>query len=331
MTNFWTTLNAPFFVLAPMEDVTDTVFREIVLSVSNPEVLKVVCTEFTNTDGLTHKDGRDNVGQRLKVNKSEIAYLKANNVKLVAQIWGNKPELFRRSAEIISDMELFDGIDINMGCPVKKVVKKNTCSALIRQPKLASDIIQATKAGTSLPISVKTRIGFHAVETEAWIGHLLKENIAALTVHGRTQRMQSDGEADWNEIAKAVQLRNEIQAATKIIGNGDVLSTTQGYKLAHDTMVDGLMVGRGVFQNPWMFRIDSFEPTIEQRLELITYHINLYKDTWGTQRNFHILKRFFKIYIFGFKGASKLRNDLMDIDNYTDALLKLDSFLQELS
>lgn len=315
--NFWKDLKSPFFVLAPMEDVTDTVFREVVLGISDPNILKVVFTEFTSTDGLMDERGFDRVSERLIVNGTEKKLLISNEIKLVAQIWGNDPEKFRNSAEIISKMGLFDGIDINMGCPVKKVVKKNTCSALIRKPDLASEIIEATKSGTNLPVSVKTRIGFNTVVTEEWISVLLKAHPAAITLHGRTQKMQSEGLADWNEVRKAVDIRNQINPDVIIIGNGDVLTYADGIKKREFSGAEGIMVGRGIFHNPWLFNQVTTGILPEEKLELISKHISLYRQTWEGKKSINQLKRFFKIYINGFDGAAALRAQLMETKNYT--------------
>lgn len=320
MSNFWKELKAPFFALAPMEDVTDTVFREVIMSVSRPEVLQVLFTEFTSTDGLMDRRGFERVSERFIVNQSEIELLKNRNTKLVAQIWGNNPEKFYQTAKLISAMNLFDGIDINMGCPVKKVVKKNTCSALIKMPELAKELILATKDGTTLPVSVKTRIGFNDVITEQWTTHLLETDITALTVHGRTQKMQSDGMADWNEISKVVNIRNSLQKDTIIIGNGDVDSYAEGINKSASAGVDGIMVGRGVFKNPWMFNSEFPPLNVIDRLLLMKKHIELYESTWKRKKNFNVLKRFFKIYVNNFPGAGKLRSELMETKDYSGAL-----------
>lgn len=320
MNNFWQELNPPFFALAPMEDVTDTVFREIVMSVAESDILQVLYTEFTNTDGLCNSIGYKKVSERFLVNQSELIQLKKRNTKLVAQIWGNKPQNFYESARLISDLNLFDGIDINMGCPVKKIVKKNSCSALIKSPELAKEIIQATIEGSSVPVSVKTRIGFNEVITEDWISTLLKTNISALIIHGRTQKMLSKGLADWNEIATAVELRNKLNVNIPIIGNGDVVSYADGISKVELSGVDGLMVGRGIFTNPWMFTRNNQEIEINERLDLLEQHIKLFQKTWSEKKRFNILKRFFKIYINNFSDAAILRAKLMRSDSYTEAL-----------
>lgn len=139
-----------------MEDVTDTSFREVVAGISDPRYLHVLFTEFTSVDGLNHPKGKVKVAERLFVSESEKNLLKQKNIKLVAQIWGNKPELFHKIAREITDEYEFDGIDINMGCPVKNVVKNGCCSALIGQQNLAKEIIFAAKEATHLPVSIKT-------------------------------------------------------------------------------------------------------------------------------------------------------------------------------
>jgi tRNA-dihydrouridine synthase len=320
MINFWKHISRPIIALAPMEDVTDTVFREVIRSVSDTEALNVLFTEFTSTDGLCNEIGRANVSSRLVVSNTEREWLDRTNTKLVAQIWGSDPEKFRQSAQLISEMGRFDGIDINMGCPVKKVVKNKSCSALINYPELAREIIVATKEGTHLPVSVKTRIGFNNVITEKWIGNLLDENPAAITIHGRTQKMLSTGNAMWDEIGKAVQLRNERESETLILGNGDVDSYSKAMQHVADFGVDGVMVGTGVFKNPWMFNKSLPEITMEMRIALLTKHITLYDVTWGKTQNFNVLKRFFKIYLNGFEGAAHWRDQLMHTKSCDEAL-----------
>jgi tRNA-dihydrouridine synthase len=318
--NFWQSANKPFFILAPMEDVTDTVFREVLMSVSEPEALNVVFTEFTSVDGLLDERGHDKVAQRLQVSASEQQLLKERNTKLVAQIWGNEPEKFYQVARYLSSLNRFDGIDINMGCPVKKVVKKASCSALIKFPELAKEIVLATKEGSELPVSVKTRIGFNQVETEKWISELLSCKPAAISIHGRTQKQLSEGLADWNEIGKTVPIRNQLSPHTQIIGNGDVESYGQAMQHIKNNQLDGVMVGRGVFKNPWMFNQLAPGVDIEERLRLMKKHIELYAATWGADKNYHVLKRFFKIYLQEFPGAGRLRGYLMESQNHEEAL-----------
>ncbi len=318
MTNFWQNIDKPVFSLAPMEDVTDTVFREIVMGMTLPGKLNVVFTEFTSVEGMNHPVGRQRVSERLVVNDSEKEKLKKLNIKLVAQIWGRKPEIYHNISKYISENYDFDGLDINMGCPVKKVFKQGACSALIGEPNLAKEIILATKEGTNLPVSVKTRTGIKQHQTEEWISALLEVEPAAIILHGRTQRMQSDGVANWDEIAKAVQLKNQIKPHIPFHGNGDVISYAQGLQRIAETGVDGVMVGRGIFQNPWFFNPERTEVSKEERIEQLIQHTQLFEQTWSGRKNFNILKRFYKIYLNSFEGAAKMRADLMEVKDYQE-------------
>ncbi|MCB2221392.1 MAG: tRNA-dihydrouridine synthase [Bacteroidetes bacterium] len=323
--NFWKELKKPVFTLAPMEDVTDTVFREIVLRISDPNCLHVVFSEFISTDGFLHEVGGPKVKHRIQINDSEKKLLKKTGVKLVAQIWGSDPEKHARTAKIISEEGEFDGIDINMGCPVKKIVKQGACSALIGNPFLAKEIIQATQEASTIPVSIKTRIGIKEVITEEWIGHLLETKPILITIHGRIQKQQSEGMADWNEVAKAVKLRDQMSPETLIHGNGDVISYEDGLHKASQFGVDGLMVGRGIFQNPWFFNRMEHEHTPEERLKLLYKHAFLFTQTWESEKNFAILKRFFKIYTVGFHGAAKIRANLMETNSLEDVRKVLES------
>ncbi|HEY5139022.1 MAG TPA: tRNA-dihydrouridine synthase, partial [Methylococcales bacterium] len=236
------------------------------------------------------------------------------------QIWGGDPEKFRLSAKLISDMNLFDGIDINMGCPAKKVVKNKSCANLINYPELAKEIIYATTESTDLPVSVKTRIGFSRIVTEEWIGHLLETVPKAITLHGRTRKMMSNGPALWNEIGKAVALRNQLGSETLILGNGEVSSYSNALDRIEQYGVDGVMVGTGVFKNPWMFNSRPVEIDISQRINLMRFHITLYQSTWGNGKDYNVLKRFFKIYLNGFANAAHWRDSFMRACSYDEAL-----------
>lgn len=315
MSNFWKESPRPVFALAPMEDVTDTVFREIVMRVSSPDRLHVIYTEFTNVDGMNHPVGRERVGERLIVNDSEVKLLKQLGVKLVAQVWGKNPDIFHKVVKEISADGRFDGIDINMGCPVRNVVKNGCCSALIGTPELAKEIVLATKEATQLPVSVKTRTGLSKPVTEEWMRHLMETSPAAIILHGRVQKQQSDGLADWEQIALGAEIRSQINPEVAFLGNGDVMSYNEGVAKAQKYRLDGVMIGRGIFHNPWFFSEDQKEKTPEERIALLMQHTDLYVKTWGNKKNFNILKRFFKIYTSNFRGASQLRNDLMQTNN----------------
>jgi tRNA-dihydrouridine synthase len=313
MNNFWQDLPKPFFVLAPMDGVTDVVFRHVATKAARPDVY---FTEFTNAAAYFSDKGRQSTESRLAFTPDEQP--------LVAQIWGTNPEHYAFMAKGLAAAG-FAGIDINMGCPTKDVIKTGACSALIEQPELAAKLIAAAKEG-GIPVSVKTRIGFKTAKTEEWISFLLKQDIAALTVHGRTQKEMSKVPAHWDEIAKAVKLRDEIAPHTLIIGNGDVMNRTEGLKRIEETGVDGIMIGRGIFTNPYAFEKEPRQHSREELLDLLNYHLDLVEAATHKMA-FAPLKRFFKIYIRDFDGASELRDKLM----HTSSVAEVREILTTLS
>lgn len=313
MNNFWQSDSTPHNLLAPMEDVTDTSFRQLVLECSDPGQLDAVFTEFVSVEGLCHEKGRDKVIHRLQVNESERALLKAKGVKLVAQIWGKRPEKYMEATERFVNEMGFDAVDINMGCPVEKIVRQGCCSALIKTPELAAEIVAAVKSVSKVPVSVKTRIGWNTPETDRWVRQVMAMEPAAFILHGRTREEQSDGLADWNEIAKAVEIRDELGVKIPVYGNGDVMSLEQSSEYQQKYGVDGVMIGRGIFHNPWLFSKRETAPTPEEQLALLWRHTYLFDSTWGQSKNFNILKRFYKIYVHGFPHAHQLRQELMEV------------------
>src|SRR5579859_5224679 len=220
MVSLWENLPKPIFSLAPMEDVTDTVFRQILCSTGKPDVF---FTEFTNVDGIASQ-GHDVVARRLKYTKAEHP--------IVAQIWGMIPQNYYKVAQELVEKG-FDGIDINMGCPQHDVISHGACSALMNNHNLAGEIIQATKEGASfsraknIPVSVKTRIGFKKIQTEEWIGFLLEQNLSLITVHGRTSAEMSKVPAHWSEIGKAVQLRDKWEKKNVIASKAKQSNTNK--------------------------------------------------------------------------------------------------------
>jgi len=311
--NSWN-LPKPFFILAPMDDVTDTVFRQVILSTAKPDLF---FTEFVNVDGL-QSPGRKNLLKKLKLDSTEKS--------LVAQIWGKDPENFLKTAQQIADgtlakefgltaRENFVGVDLNMGCPQKSEVNSGTCSALIKNRPLAKEIIEATKTGLDgrLPLSVKTRIGFSEIDM-SWIEFLLKQDINMLTIHARTRKEKSRVPAHWEYFNQAIELRDKISPNTLIVGNGDILNRQQGEELAQKYRLDGVMIGRGVFNDPFVFAQESpwkdYSP--QAKIDLYKKHVDLFQETWqNNERPVHTLNKFCKMYIFGFDGAKDIREKLM--------------------
>ncbi len=298
--NFWQQLKLPFFVLAPMDDVTDVVFRQLIAEIAPPDVF---VTEFVSVDGL-QSPGREATMERLR-----IAPGQPNN--LIVQIWGNDPELYFKTAQDVAGMG-FAGIDINLGCPERGIVARGCCGGLIGNNDRVAEIIAATRAGApKLPLSVKTRLGIGSIITEEWATFLLGQNLAALTIHGRTVREMSKVAAHWDEITKVVKLKNQIAPNTVIIGNGDITSREHGLALASETGVDGLMIGRGIFHDPYIFDTTEVEHEPAARLEILLRHLELYEQ-WGSSKSFQTLKKFFKIYVNSWPGAAELRAELME-------------------
>lgn len=306
---FWQNLKKPFFALAPMEDVTDTVFRRMVIEFGRPDVF---FTEFTSVEGM-FSPGSKEVTQRLKYTNEELP--------LIAQLWGVNPENFKKAAELVSELG-FTGIDINMGCPVRKIIKNGGCSALIKTPALAKEIYLATKEGANgLPVSVKTRIGFKNIDTENWIGEVLSWKPDALTVHGRTVAELSKVPCHWDEIGKAVVLRDQISPNTIMIGNGDIKSIEEGLAMHNEWGVDGIMIGRGIFENPYVFSsLNLSEISFKERLSMVHKHVTLHRGVWGDSHNFNPLKKFFKMYIRGFDGAAQVRDEMMRMNTVEEIL-----------
>lgn len=302
-------LPQPFFALAPMDDVTDTVFRRIIAQAGKPDLFY---TEFVNADGFCSK-GRDHVGLRL--------YFTPTETPLVAQIWGLNPDNFYTITREIKKLG-FAGVDINMGCPQKKVVKRGACAAMINNQELATKVITAVKkaAGRDLPVSVKTRLGYKEIVTEEWIGFLLSFELDALTIHLRTAAQMSKVPAQYEELIKIMALRDKISPKTKIIANGDILTREQGENIVKKYGVDGIMIGRGIFHNPYLFAEPAKNGSREELLGLLLDHINLHEQTWNKKvKTYQPLKRFFKIYVNGFDGAAGLREKLMLTKNHQEA------------
>ncbi|HGO2631230.1 TPA: tRNA dihydrouridine synthase [Staphylococcus aureus] len=313
--NFWSELPRPFFILAPMEDVTDIVFRHVVSESARPDVF---FTEFTNTESFCHPEGIHSVRGRLTFSEDEQP--------MVAHIWGDKPEQFRETSIQLAKMG-FKGIDLNMGCPVANVAKKGKGSGLILRPDVAAEIIQATKAG-GLPVSVKTRLGYYEIdEWKDWLKHVFEQDIANLSIHLRTRKEMSKVDAHWELIEAIKNLRDEIAPNTLLTINGDIPDRKTGLELAEKYGIDGVMIGRGIFHNPFAFEKEPREHTSKELLDLLRLHLSLFNKYEKDEiRQFKSLRRFFKIYVRGIRGASELRHQLMNTQSIAEARALLDEF-----
>jgi len=341
--NFWRDLEKPFFCLAPMSDVTDIAFRSMLAKYSKNRENRnsvVFWTEFVSADGLSNKLGRKKLAHILKFKESERP--------IVAQVFGANPDNMKHACQYITSLG-FDGIDINMGCPDKSVVSQGAGSGLIKNPQLARKIIQAAHAGIEsaglhIPVSVKTRIGFNKEEIDVWIGELLKEDISALTIHLRTTKELSLVPANWNHIKKIKELIKKSGKDIVLIGNGDVIDMDDARKKYEDYGCDGVMIGRGVFGNPFFFaggkrqdlenskRSCLEEPDFEQKLKILIEHTQIFeKELSGPKhKSFAVMKKHFKAYVNDFSGAKELRVKLMETENAKQVEKIINDFLRKI-
>jgi len=294
--SFWDSLPKQFLCLAPMADVTDQAFRRLFAKYGKPDV---TWTEFVSADGLC-SPGREFLLPDLQYTEAERP--------IVAQLFTSHPDKMYEAARLAKEMG-FDGVDINMGCPDKSVEKQGAGANMIKNPEVAYAVIAAAKKGFEGPVSVKTRVGYNTVDM-SWIEGLLKQGLAALTVHARTRKEMSDVPARWEHVKEAVELRNKIAPHTKIIGNGDVLNKEDAYAKIKESGADGAMIGRGIFGNPWFFA--GHIPTTTEKLNVLIEHTKLFHELLGDKKNFAIMKKHFKAYVHGWEGSKELRVQLME-------------------
>ncbi len=349
MSNFWQELKdskKTFFVLAPMYDVTDAAFRQMFVKYGRPDVF---FTEFVSADGLASEAGCEKLKREL--------YFEENEHPIVAQIFGSNPETIKTAVKLIKELG-FDGVDINMGCPDRAVEKQGAGSALIKNPKRAQEIILAAKEAArstnsgqgDMPVSVKTRLGYNKIDLD-WIKNILETKPSALTVHLRTRKEMSKEDAHWEEAKLLGELGREYDVP--IICNGDVTSVEQGIELAKKYKIDGIMIGRGAFGKPWLFGgsavrnatssepevvFRTVEPDLPTRLKIMLKHSRLFEKLYllgptndqlfhGHTKNFAVMRKHFKAYVTGFKGALALRAKLMETQNADEVEKIITNFL----
>ena len=318
MKNFWKELDRPFFVLAPMFDVTDAAFRALFAKHSKPPLYPLVLfTEFVSADGLC-SIGREKLLPKLHYSNVERP--------IVAQLFSAHPEKIEKAAALCQDLG-FDGVDINMGCPDRGIMRQGGCAALIDNPNLACEIIHAAKRGApQIPISVKTRTGMKKDKILSWVAQLLSAGLDAITLHARTVSDLSAVPARWAEIGKLSELVRAEFPDTAVIGNGDVSTLGHGLSLAREYNVDGVMVGRGAFGAPWFFSCLQHERSIHEKLRILTEHILLFQKLCP-EKNFAVIKKHFKAYISGFDGAGQLRLQMMQTQTPSSAIQILENYL----
>lgn len=367
--NFWNKLPKPFLCLAPLADVTDVAFRFIISKYSKDksaprsciidasEVGFVTYTEFVSADGLVRapEEGRRKLLKDLEYSEIERP--------IVAQFFTSKPEMMEKAARLALELG-FDGVDINMGCPDQSIERQGAGAALIKDAKLAREIIAAAKQGATLrpvqgfqgrpevfegrqaqgnrnlPVSVKTRLGYNKDELETWLPELLAENPAAITIHARTRREMSKVPARWERVKRAVEIRNEVSRGTLdtektlIIGNGDVRSVEDAILKCKETGADGAMLGRAIFGTPYLFS-NSFEwfqdksnPEVKRKIvEILIEHAKLFEEKLGGIKSFALMKKHFKSYLLGLEGVKELKEKLMDTNNASEVEAVIKDFL----
>ncbi len=344
--SFWNQLPKPIMVLAPLANVTDASFRRVIAKYSahmrkdgtkgGPDVM---WTEFVSADGLmcATEEGKKKL-------MADLLYTEAER-PIVAQLFSAHADHMERAARLCLELG-FDGIDINMGCPDKTIEKQGCGSAMIKNPEKAVEIIRATKRGAqldgrSIPVSVKTRIGYNKNELETWLPVLLAENPAVITVHARTRKEMSKVPARWEHVKRAVEIRNDMQGETwqamnpdlrptLIFGNGDIVSIEDAHRKVEETGADGVMLGRAIFGNPWLFNTDleGASVTTEERLRVMCEHTKLF-ETVLPFKNFALMKKHYKAYAHGFDGAKELRALLMEEETSAGVESVVNRWLEE--
>ena len=342
----WDELARPFLILAPMEGVTDVMFRQVIARAGRPDLF---FTEFTNVSSYASEKGRANALERLKIAPSDPP--------IIAQVWGREPAHFAATCGALAELG-FAGVDLNFGCPDKNVNKTGGGAAMIKTPELAVECFKNARAATRLPVSIKTRLGWSDVNEYAeWLPVLLAQHPAALSVHLRTRKEMSKVPAHYELIPEIVRLRREISPETRLIINGDIRDRAQAIELYEQfSEVDGFMIGRGVFQNPYCFT--EHAPTREELIELLKYHLDLFEEytNEASRRllarsrrhgarfvvrsrcredsskphsytpSYEPMKHFFKIYVNNFPGAAEFRAKLMETHSVEEARAVLKTY-----
>ena len=304
---FWNNLPKPFFAMAPMADVTDVAFRALVAKRGKPDIF---WTEFVSADGLYHTCESQTFTKETNPLLRDLQFT-PDQRPVVAQIFSSKPEMIAYATRLVAELG-FDGVDINMGCPDRSIEKQGAGASLIKNPKLAVEIIRTAKESSSLPVSVKTRIGYNKELLDEWLPALLSANPAAITLHLRTRKEMSFVPADWELMKKAVEIRNRVNPSVLLIGNGDVQDLEDARIKIADSGCDGVMLGRAMFGNPWVFagRKSEDTPLAEKLAALIELAHGFEK--LSPPKHFAILKKHIKAFVTGFPGAAGLRAKLME-------------------
>lgn len=309
MESFWNGLKKPLFVVAPMADVTDAAYRKLIAEYGKPDV---TWTEFVSADGLYHTREKKGMKDQENPLMRDLLYSEAER-PIVAQLFSARPEMMQYAATLCAELG-FDGVDINMGCPDKSIEKQGAGAAMMKNPEHAKAVIRAAKE-SGLPVSLKTRIGYNQETMDEWLPVVLSENPAVLTVHLRTRKEMSNVPAHWDLMPRAVALRDRYSPETLIFGNGDVKDMEDARQKVEAYGCDGVMLGRAIFGNPWVFAGRALEDiSKEERLEALL-KLAQYFSELAPAKHFHILKKHFKAFVHGWPGAAELRAELMNTNS----------------
>jgi nifR3 family TIM-barrel protein len=309
--SFWDTLPKPFFALAPMADVTDPAFRELIADIKAPNI---TWTEFVSADGLFHTREKGIMTDAENPLVRDLAFTEGER-PILAQFFGSNPATMEYAAAFAKERG-FDGVDINMGCPDASIEKQGAGAAHMKNPARAKEVIRAALRGANgLPVSVKTRLGFNRMEWQEWLPHILEENISALTLHLRTRKEMSKVPAHW-ELAR--ELNDFVRARRpdiQLLGNGDVTNLEDARMKAGESGFDGIMLGRAIFGNPWLFTGKKMDDISREEKLAVLMKLAYGFDTLRPRKSFHILKKHFKAFVNGFDGAAELRARMMETND----------------
>ncbi len=319
MNSFWDKLPKPFFVLAPMADVTDPAYRALIAESGKPDV---TWTEFVSADGIYHTREKGIMPDSDNPLLRDLQYTEAER-PIVAQLFSSNPVNMAYTATLCRELG-FDGVDINMGCPDKSIEKQGCGAAMMKDPEKARAIIRAAKE-SGLPVSVKTRIGYNSENMDEWLTQVLEEKPAALTVHLRTRKEMSKVPAHWELMPRAVALRDRISPDTYILGNGDVQDIADARQKALDSGADGIMLGRAIFGNPWVFAGKKGEDISQEEKITALLALACGYEKLRPQKSFHILKKHVKAFITGFEGSAPLRASLMEAVDFAEFIQILET------
>lgn len=307
--------------MAPMADVTDPAFRALVAKKGSPSVF---WTEFVSADGLYHTREIAKLPDSENPLMRDLQFSEAER-PIIAQIFSSKPDMIAYAAKLAEELG-FDGVDINMGCPDRSIEKQGAGACLIKTPELAVELINAAKAATSLPVSVKTRVGYNTEVLDTWLPALIAAEPAVITLHLRTRKEMSLVPARWELMSKAVAIRNALGSKIPLIGNGDVTDLDDAKQKIDATGCDGVMIGRGMFGNPWVFAGRKSEDTpLEEKLAALA-ELTCAFEALKPHKHFAILKKHIKAFVTGFDGAAELRHKLMETDSASELNQVIDTF-----